>query len=131
MFSQQAHAPPPACGRWRRQRAKRAWAQHLVKKAPFFLLRCDNFCNKLGTKNFPCFFFFFYIESSSKFCCYVTIFVTHWTQKTSLAFSSFSILSQPKILLLCDKFCNRLGTKNFPCFFFFFYIESAQNSAAM
>ena len=65
------------------------------------------------------------------FCQGVTIFITNWAQKNHLAFSSSSILSQDKILLLCDNFCNTLGTKKSPCFFFLFYIKSRQNSAAM
>ena len=59
---------------------------------------------------------------SSKFWCYVTIFVTHWAQKSHLAFSPSPILSQLKNQLLCDNFCN-IRHKNFPCFFFFLYIE--------
>ena len=64
----------------------------------------------------------------TKFCCYVTIFVTHWAQKNHLTFSSSSILSQDKILLLCDNFCNKLGTKESPCFFFLFYISFSVSS---
>ena len=52
--------------------AKRAWAQHLVLKVDFFRQR--------------------YIEAAQDFVRYVTIFGTHWEQKTTLT-KFFTIFS--------------------------------------
>ena len=64
-FSQQAHAPPPAAGRWRRQRALASVGAALCLKIHFFFEGC-------------------YIEAAQNFIEGHTIFDRDRGQKTSL-----------------------------------------------
>ena len=82
-----------------------------------FLLTCDNFCITLGRKNFPCFFFLLLYWVSSKFCWHVTIFVTHWAQKTSLAFSFFFYIESAQNFFAKRQFSSHIGHKKLPLLF--------------